>query len=138
MTSTLPIRMRRNVLRGKESEKKKREVKEEKKGGSGRDTGYPVVWRETDPTGITRKKCGIPLVTFREKWFSHAEAVLFSLTPSIMTTTDEQMAITIRMGREEFEKFEQVLRWHELRGERRYTPDAYFTDMIEREYARVM
>lgn len=50
---------------------------------------------------------------------------------------DEQMALSIRMDREDFEKFEQVLRWHELYGERRHTPDTYIADVIEKEYARV-
>lgn len=50
---------------------------------------------------------------------------------------DEQMVLTIRMDREELRKFEEVLRWHELYGERRYTPETYFADVIEREYTRV-
>jgi hypothetical protein len=55
-----------------------------------------------------------------------------------MTTTDEQLVLSIRMGRDEFAKFEQVLQWYERYGERRYTPETYFADVIEREYARVI
>ena len=57
--------------------------------------------------------------------------------PAVMTAIDEQLVLSIRMGREEFEKFEEVLKWYERYGERRYTPETYFADVIEREYARM-
>lgn len=48
---------------------------------------------------------------------------------------DEHMVLTIRMGREELEKFEYILRSRELSEGRDYTPDACISGLIKKEYA---
>lgn len=50
---------------------------------------------------------------------------------------NETMVLNLRIDREKLEKLEYILTWYELYGEKRYTPDAYLAEFIEREYARV-
>lgn len=49
----------------------------------------------------------------------------------------ENMILNVRMDREALQKFERILEWHDLYGERKYTPDTYIADLIEKEYSRV-
>lgn len=46
------------------------------------------------------------------------------------------MVLDLRLGREQLEKFEYVLQWYQVNGDKAYTPDTYLAEMIEREYAR--
>jgi hypothetical protein len=49
----------------------------------------------------------------------------------------ETMILDLRLGREQLEKFEYVLKWYQLNGEKAYTPDTYLAEVIEKEYARM-
>jgi hypothetical protein len=49
----------------------------------------------------------------------------------------ETMILDLRLGREQLEKFEYVLKWYQLNGAKAYTPDSCLAEMIEQEYARV-
>ena len=47
------------------------------------------------------------------------------------------MILDLRLDRDQLEKFEYVLKWYQLNGDKAYTPDSYLAEMIEKEYARV-
>jgi len=51
--------------------------------------------------------------------------------------TEEQMVLTVRMGRDKLEKFEYLLRSVELSEGRDCTPDSLVSGLIEKEYARM-
>jgi hypothetical protein len=51
--------------------------------------------------------------------------------------TQETMILDLRLGRDQLEKFEYVLKWYQLNGDKAYTPDSYLAEVIEKEYARV-
>lgn len=47
------------------------------------------------------------------------------------------MILDVRLGRDQLEKFEHILEWYQMNGEKVYTPDTYLAEVIEKEYARV-
>jgi hypothetical protein len=54
-----------------------------------------------------------------------------------MIVSDEKILLDLALDRELLEKLERVLEVYERCGAKPYTPDTYFAEIIEQEYAHL-
>jgi hypothetical protein len=54
-----------------------------------------------------------------------------------MGASDEKIVLDLKIDRELLEKLEQVLEVYERCGAKPYTPETYFAEIIEQEYAHL-
>jgi hypothetical protein len=104
--------------------------------GRGRQRHRRGIWGFPEGKEQGAPEQEFPLPHSGKKGFLKGGRQAFLLFSSRMSTT-EHMVLNVRMDREALHKFERILEWHDLYGDRRYTPDTCVADLIEKEYTRV-